>query len=118
MQLLMANLSFVFSCLVKHAGRFGLTLLFACVAGVYGSLAIADDSQPFYVEINEREKANGFLYHVKWRIPAQAKVNNLPDVLLPLHCINVAKQNKTTHHNWPEGDRVVCSSVYIVVKAN
>lgn len=93
MQLLMANLSFVFSCLVKHAGRFGLTLLFACVAGVYGSLAIADDSQPFYVEINEREKANGFLYHVKWRIPAQAKVNNLPDVLLPLHCINVAKQN-------------------------
>ena len=90
---------------LQSLSQYGLVFFLCCAASLYFATAYADDSQPFYVEINEKSNdvsgevrsevssRAASLYHVKWRIPLQAKNNNLPTVILPSHCIDIAKRN-------------------------
>ena len=52
----------------------------------FAPLVWSDDSQPLYIEINEKPAETEHLYQVGWRIPATFKANNLPAILLPTSC--------------------------------
>lgn len=60
-------------------------LLFAFSVG-----AGADDARPVYLSLSERQP---LVYALQWRIPPTVSAYNLPAVMLPDHCINLAKRH-------------------------